>query len=166
MLDNSFLVPSLCKLNHINLCFIQISTKSPAELLFPFRESTVFFEVIPGVLGRLLNFNITKIFIKTAHVSRLSVSCDYDIIRISYYKADDSFVSNWSILPVEIRLFHQGKMQLQKIFKKRVGIYYSIYYCNINIFWYGEKLGKIEDLNHLPTMFFFFTKWSTQWTKI
>ena len=35
-----------------------------------------FFEVIPGVLGRSVNFNI-KISIKTARVSRLSVSYDY-----------------------------------------------------------------------------------------
>ena len=77
MLDNPFLVPSLCKLNHISLCFIQISTKSPAKLLIPFRESTVFFEVIPGVLGRPVNFNITNISIKTARICRLSVSCDY-----------------------------------------------------------------------------------------
>ena len=63
MLDNSFLFPSLCKLNHISLCFIQISTKSLAKLFFPFTENTVFFlfffEVIPGVLGRSVNFNIT-----------------------------------------------------------------------------------------------------------
>ena len=52
MLDNPFLVPSLCKLNHINLCFVQINTKSPAKLLIPFRDVTAFFEVIPGVLGR------------------------------------------------------------------------------------------------------------------
>ena len=70
--------PFLCKLNHINLCFIQISTKSPAKLLIPFRESTVFFEVIPVVLGRSVNFNI-KISTKTARVSRLSVPCDYDL---------------------------------------------------------------------------------------
>ena len=59
MLDNQFLVPSRCKFNHISLCFIQISTKSPAKLLVPFRESTVFFEVIPGVLGRSVNLNMT-----------------------------------------------------------------------------------------------------------
>ena len=58
-LDNPFLVPSLYKLNHISLCFIQISTKSPAKLLIPFRESTVFFKAIPGVLGHSVNFNIT-----------------------------------------------------------------------------------------------------------
>ena len=27
MLDNPFLIPCLCKLNHISVCFIQISTK-------------------------------------------------------------------------------------------------------------------------------------------
>ena len=81
MLDNPFLVPSLCKLNHISLCFIQISTKLPAKLLIPFRESNVLFEIIPGVLGRPVNFNITKISIKTARVSRLSFSCDYDFSK-------------------------------------------------------------------------------------
>ena len=78
MFDNPFLVPSLCKLNHIRLCFIQISSKSPAKLLIPFRESTVlFFWSHPRCSGPLGKFqhNI-KIFIKTAHVSRLSVSCD------------------------------------------------------------------------------------------
>ena len=77
MLDNSFLVPS--KVNHISLCFIQIRTESPAKLFFPFRESTVFFEVIPGIFGLLRKFqhNI-KISVKAARVSRLSVSCDYD----------------------------------------------------------------------------------------
>ena len=42
MLDNSLLVPSLCKLNHISLCFIQISTKSPAKLLIAFRKALFF----------------------------------------------------------------------------------------------------------------------------
>ena len=46
-LDNPFLVPSRCKLNHIRLCFIQISTKSPAKLLTPFRESTIFLTSSP-----------------------------------------------------------------------------------------------------------------------
>ena len=41
MLGNPFLVLSVCKVNHISLYFIQISTKSPAKLLIPFRESTV-----------------------------------------------------------------------------------------------------------------------------
>ena len=85
MLDNPFLVPSLCKLNHISLCFIQISTKSPAELLTSFRESMVFFEVIPGVLDRSVNFNITKISIKMARVSRLSGSCDYALTEFPQF---------------------------------------------------------------------------------
>ena len=63
MLENSFLVPSLCKLDHISLCFMQISTKSPAKLLIPFRKNTVFCEVIPGVLGRSVNFNIKQRFL-------------------------------------------------------------------------------------------------------
>ena len=77
MLENPFLVPSLCKLNQIGLCFIQISTKSPAKLLIPFRESTVFLKSSRcfGPLGKFQH-NI-KISIKTTRVSRLSVSCDY-----------------------------------------------------------------------------------------
>ena len=78
MLDNLFLVPSLCKLNHISLCFIQISTKSPAKLLIPSGKA-LFVWSHPRCFGRLGKFqhNI-KISIKTAHVSRLSVSCNYD----------------------------------------------------------------------------------------
>ena len=82
MLGNPFLVPSLCKLNHTSLCFIEISTKSPAKPLIPFRESN---EVILGVLDRLVNFNITKISIKMARVSRLFVSCDY-VINLAFCK--------------------------------------------------------------------------------
>ena len=61
ILHNPFLVPSLGKLNHISPCFIQISTKSPAKLIFPFRERALFFffEVILGVLGCSVNFNLT-----------------------------------------------------------------------------------------------------------
>ena len=87
MLENAFLVPSLGKLNHISLCFTQISTKSPAKLLIPFREGTVFFEVIPGILGRSVNFNI-KISNKTARVSRLSVSCDYADMQVVERETD------------------------------------------------------------------------------
>ena len=78
-LGNPFQVPSGCKLNHISLCFIQASTKSPAKLLIPFRESTVFFvvEIIAVVLGCSVNFKITEISIKTASVCRLSVTLDY-----------------------------------------------------------------------------------------
>ena len=72
MLENPFLVSSLCKLNHISLCFIQISTKSPAKLLIPFRESTVFW-IHPQCFGLFRKFqhNI-KISIKRAHVSDYS----------------------------------------------------------------------------------------------
>ena len=80
MLDNPFLVPSLCKLNHISVCFIQISTKSPANSLFSSRKA-MFFWSHPRCFGPLGKFqhNI-KISIKTARVSRLSASCDYDLI--------------------------------------------------------------------------------------
>ena len=63
MLGNSFLVPSLFKLNHISHCFIQNSTKSSAKLLIPFMEKAqreqCFSEVIPSVLGPSVNFNTT-----------------------------------------------------------------------------------------------------------
>ena len=47
MLENPFLVPSLCKLNHISLCFIQISTKSPANSLFPSGKAMFFLKSSP-----------------------------------------------------------------------------------------------------------------------
>ena len=74
MLDNPFLVPSLCKLNHISLCFIQISTKSAYSL----QGKQCFFWSHPRCFGPLGKFqhNI-KISIKTARLSRLSVSCDH-----------------------------------------------------------------------------------------
>ena len=80
ILDNPFLVPARCKLNHTSLYFIQISTKSPAKLLMPFRESS-FFRSHPRSFGPLGKFqhNI-KISNKTARVSRLSVSCDYVVL--------------------------------------------------------------------------------------
>ena len=74
MLDNPFLVAYLCKLNHISLCFIQISTKSAYSLhgkqCFFISHLRCF-----GLLGKFQH-NI-KISIKTAHVWRLSVSYDY-----------------------------------------------------------------------------------------
>ena len=66
MLGNLFLVTSLCKLNYISVCFIQISTKSPANSLFP----SMFFSShlrCFGPLGKSQR-NI-KISIKTARVS-------------------------------------------------------------------------------------------------
>ena len=70
MLGNPFLVPSLFKLNHISVCFIQIRTKSAYSL----QESNVFFWSHPRCFGPLGKFqhNI-KISIKTARVSRLYV---------------------------------------------------------------------------------------------
>ena len=80
MLDNPFLVPSLCKLKHISVCFIHISTKSAYSLLV----KPCFFWSHPQCFGPLGKFqhNI-KISIKTARVSRLSVS--YDYVFIYYY---------------------------------------------------------------------------------
>ena len=63
MLDNLLPVPSLSKLNHIKLYFIQISIKITCKQLIPFRKSYLFFEVIPGVLGHSVNFNITQRFL-------------------------------------------------------------------------------------------------------
>ena len=62
--------PCLWKFNHISVCFIQISTKISYKQVIPFRESNDFFEVIPGVLGNSVNFNITEVSVKVARVSR------------------------------------------------------------------------------------------------
>ena len=77
MLNNSFLVPSLCKLKHISLCFIQIIQNHLQNCLFPSGKA-MFFWSHPRCFGPLGKFqhNI-KISIKTARVSRLSASCDY-----------------------------------------------------------------------------------------
>ena len=74
MLDNPFLVPSLCQLNHMSLCFIQISTKFAYSL----QGKQCFFWSHPWCFSPLGQFqhNI-KISIKTARVSRLSASYDY-----------------------------------------------------------------------------------------
>ena len=76
MLENPFLVPPLSKLNHISLCFIQISTKSPANCLFPSRKAMIFLKsfLVFWAAGK---HNI-KISYKTARVSRLSVSYEND----------------------------------------------------------------------------------------
>ena len=76
MLDIPFLVTSLCKLNHINLYFIQISAKLPANCLFP-SEKAISFLKSSRCFELLGKFQHTiKISIKTARVCRLSVSCD------------------------------------------------------------------------------------------
>ena len=78
MLENPFLVPSLCKLNHISVCFIQISTKITCKQLIHFRESHVFFELIPDVLGWSLNFNITyRFLLRRAVFPDYPFPCDY-----------------------------------------------------------------------------------------
>ena len=76
MLDNPFLVPSLCKLNYISLCFIQISTKS-LENCSSLQGKQTFFWSHPRCFELLGKFqhNI-KISIKAACVPRLSVFCD------------------------------------------------------------------------------------------
>ena len=82
MLDNPFLVPSLCKLNHINLYFIHICTKSPANCLCPSGKA-MFFLSRPRCFGTLrkCQHNI-KISLKTARVSRLFVCYDYALSEI------------------------------------------------------------------------------------
>ena len=73
MLDNPVPVPSLCKLNHISICFIQISTKITCKQVIPFMESHVFFWSDPWRFGPLSKFQRnTEISIKTARVSILS----------------------------------------------------------------------------------------------
>ena len=67
LLDNPFPVISLCKFNHISVCFIQISTKVTSKQLIPFRDSPCF-----RPLGKFQH-NI-KISIKTTRVSSLFVS--------------------------------------------------------------------------------------------
>ena len=47
MLDNPLLVSSLCKLNHISICFNQISTKAPANSLFPSGKAMLFLKSSP-----------------------------------------------------------------------------------------------------------------------
>ena len=68
MLGNPFPVPSLCKLNHISVCFIQISTKITCNQGKPY-----FFWSDPRCFGPLDKFeHNVKISLKTARVSRLS----------------------------------------------------------------------------------------------
>ena len=61
MLDNPFLVPSLCKLNHISVCFIQISTKWPVNSLFPIGK-VMFFWSYPRCFGPFGKFQLNKDF--------------------------------------------------------------------------------------------------------
>ena len=96
MSDNPFLAPPLCKLNHISLCFIQISTKSPAKLLIPFRKSSVSHPRCFGPLGKFQH-NM-KISIKTARVFRLSVSYEYAYTkRNEFHKNDAQKISQFML---------------------------------------------------------------------
>ena len=82
MLYNPLLVPYLCRLNHISVCFNQISTKSPANSLFSLQGRQCFFWSHLRCFGPLCKFqhNI-KISIKMTRVSRLSVFYDYGLIQ-------------------------------------------------------------------------------------
>ena len=88
MLENPFVFPSLCKLNHISVSFIEISTKSPANSLFASWKAMFFRSHTPcfGPLGKFQH-NI-KISIKTARVSRLSVSYDYLLLKVDLHLAN------------------------------------------------------------------------------
>ena len=81
MLDNPFPAPSLSKLNHISVYFIQISTKITCKQLINvfLSKKALFFLSYPRCLGRSVNFNITERFLLRRPVfpDYLSVSCDY-----------------------------------------------------------------------------------------
>ena len=66
MLNNPFLAPSLCKLNHISAFSSRLARKS-LQTAYSLQGKLCFFWSDP----RLVNFNITEISIKTARVSRL-----------------------------------------------------------------------------------------------
>ena len=76
MLDSPFLVPSLCKLNNISLCF-----NLQTAYFLQGKQCFFFFWTHPQCFGPLGRFqhNI-KISIKMARVSRLSISYDYGFL--------------------------------------------------------------------------------------
>ena len=79
MLNNPFPVLSLCKLNHVSVCFIQSSTKITYKQLIPSEKARFFWsDPRPRCFGPLGKFqHIIEIFIKTAvFPDYLSVSCD------------------------------------------------------------------------------------------
>ena len=77
MYENSFLIPLLCNLKHSSLYFIHNSIKSSD----PLQSSPCFLKLIPGVLGRSVNFKKPKGFLcrRPVFPDYLSVSCDYDL---------------------------------------------------------------------------------------
>ena len=64
MYEDSFPVPLFCSLKYIRLYFIHNSVKSSCKWLIPFQSLPYFLKLIPGVLGRLVNFKIPKRFLK------------------------------------------------------------------------------------------------------
>ena len=80
MLDNPFPVASCLFVNWAISVFVssRLAQKSPANSLFPSQGKQCFLWSHPWCSGLLSKFQHIKISIKTAHVSRPSVSCDYE----------------------------------------------------------------------------------------
>ena len=107
MLDNPFPVPSLCILNHISVCFIQIRTKITCKQLIPFRENYVFFEVIPGILCCLVNFNITWRFLL-----RRPVFPDYLCLVTMIYSNNQNKLQTCNTFKLTVNKFeHASKLK-------------------------------------------------------
>ena len=76
MLDNPFPVLSLCKLNHISICFIQISTKITYKQLIPFEFSEG--ENSLRVFGRgdMPRFSVSENWVEPTFLTRsLVIQC-------------------------------------------------------------------------------------------
>ena len=80
LLENPFPVPSLCKLNHISVFIHPDWHENHLQIARSLQRKPCFFKVIPGVLDRSVNFNITERFLLwwPLFPNYLSVSCDYD----------------------------------------------------------------------------------------
>ena len=110
MLDNRFPFPSRCKLNHISVCFIQISTRITYKRLIQFRKSHFFFKVISGVLGGSVNFNKIQRFVlrRPVFLDCLSVSYDYGysnaIANIKPYLNKHMFLNKRVFFLVSVQL--------------------------------------------------------------
>ena len=108
MLYNPFLVPSLCKLNRISLWFIQISTKSAYFLQ---GKQSFFWSHLRCYRSRGKFQHNIKISIKTACVSSLSVSYDYDdtyhwwiFLKNPWYNGDliQTFCMIWHVESIKL----------------------------------------------------------------
>ena len=115
MLDNSFLVPSLC-LNWTISAFasFRLPQNHLQNWFFLFRESTVFFEVILDVLGRSVNFNITYRFLL-----RRPVFPDYPflvamvfLIFLMFLKKMSTFKKNLLQFFCEWKVLHNHRKNL------------------------------------------------------